>query len=96
MNGMFKADTNKDGVVTTEEFGNFAKNYVSTSNPLCDGDESCPIPDEPESSYFGVNGCDPYLCLMNLIVMLRKLVALKLRLSVVRSQNIWDVLRIYR
>lgn len=59
MNGMFKADTDKDGVVTTEEFGDYAQNYVATENPKCT-DQSCPIPDEPESSYFGVNGCDPF------------------------------------
>jgi hypothetical protein len=61
MGNMYKADTNKDGVITTEEAGKYAKGYVATTgSPRCDeGSCSPPFPSNGQSTHNGPIGCGP-------------------------------------
>lgn len=59
MAGMFRADTNKDGTVTTEEATRFASGFTPTPEPRCATDASCPVPSTQFSTFFGPEGCGP-------------------------------------
>jgi hypothetical protein len=59
MAGMFRADTNKDGTVTTEEATRFASGFTPTLAPRCEPEVSCPIPSTQFSTFFGSEGCGP-------------------------------------
>lgn len=56
----FKADKNKDGTVTTEEAGEYARAYTRSGGTRCD-DDGCDLPPSPtaQSIYEGSIGCGP-------------------------------------
>lgn len=53
VDGHFKADTSRDGVVTAREAADYARSYTATGGARCDGDEPCPIPTNPQGAYVG-------------------------------------------
>jgi hypothetical protein len=57
--GIFKADANGDGTVTTQEATDYALTIMPSSVPKCDPLTGCDIPDTQFSSFFGLEGCGP-------------------------------------
>lgn len=54
----FNADTDRDGVITTQEATDFVTGFFATGTPKCEG-VSCPSPPVQQPDYVGPIDCDP-------------------------------------
>jgi hypothetical protein len=55
----FRADTNGDGVITTQEAAAFVGAFIATGTPKCEDDRPCTIPPEQQPTHVGPNNCVP-------------------------------------